>query len=290
MSVLINYIKDFITYMGINNFWDILRVTVDISVVSYVIYWLITLVKDTRAYQLVKGIIVLLVITQLSEWFELRTVNYILRNAMTYGVLALIVVFQPELRRALEQIGRSKFKDLFLIEEETKEERMIIAIDEIIRGVDVLSKTFTGALIVIERNTRIGEIISNGVLINSNISAELLVNIFTPNTPLHDGAIVIRDDKIMAAACFLPLTQNHDLSKELGSRHRAALGISENSDSISVVVSEETGRISMAINGGLTRNLSVDTLRMALEKFLVDKIYSPKRLMLWKVKKNEKVS
>ncbi|MGE5329597.1 MAG: diadenylate cyclase CdaA [Deltaproteobacteria bacterium] len=274
--------------MGINNIFDVLRVTIDISIVSFVIYWLIVLVKDTRAYQLIKGIIVLLVATQLSELLKLTTINYILKNTMTYGVLALLVVFQPELRRALEQLGRSKFKDIFVVDEETKEDKLRKAIDEIIRSVDVLSKTFTGALIVIERDTMMGDIIRTGIPVNATITAELIVNIFTPNTPLHDGAVVVREDKIMSAACFLPLTENHDLSKELGTRHRAALGISEVTDSIAVVVSEESGKISMAINGGLTRNLSVDTLKMALDKFFIDKKYTPKKLMLWKVKKNEK--
>jgi len=285
---IINYAKEFINYMGINNLSDALRVTIDISIVTYVVYWLIVLIRDTRAYQLIKGIIVLIVATQLSEWFELRTINYILKNTMTYGVLALLVVFQPELRRALEQIGRSKFKDLFIIEEENREDKFNKSIEEIVRAVDVLSKTFTGALIIFEKNTKMGDIIRTGIPINADITAELMVNVFTPNTPLHDGAVVVREDKVMAAACFLPLTENHDLSKELGTRHRAALGISENSDAIAVVVSEETGKISMAVNGGLTRNLNIDTLRMALVKVLIDKKYSAKRMMLWKVKKNEK--
>ena len=288
MINIINYAKEFINYMGINNLSDALRVTIDISIVTYVVYWLIVLIRDTRAYQLIKGIIVLIVATQLSEWFELRTINYILKNTMTYGVLALLVVFQPELRRALEQIGRSKFKDLFIIEEENREDKFNKSIEEIVRAVDVLSKTFTGALIIFEKNTKMGDIIRTGIPINADITAELMVNVFTPNTPLHDGAVVVREDKVMAAACFLPLTENHDLSKELGTRHRAALGISENSDAIAVVVSEETGKISMAVNGGLTRNLNIDTLRMALVKVLIDKKYSAKRMMLWKVKKNEK--
>ena len=289
MYTIINYAEEFISYMGINSFLDVIRVTIDISIVSFAVYWLMVLVKDTRAYQLVKGIIILLVATQLSEWLQLTTINYILKNTMTYGVLALLVVFQPELRRALEQIGRSKFKDIFVIDEESKEDKIRKAIDEIIRSVDVLSKTFTGALIVIERNTMMGDIIRVGIPVNATITAELIVNIFTPNTPLHDGAIVVREDKIMSAACFLPLTENYDLSKELGTRHRAALGISEVTDSIAVVVSEESGKISMAINGGLTRNLSIDTLKMALDKFFIGKKYTPKKLMLWKVKKHEKV-
>lgn len=289
LELILGYIKDFISFMGINSLWDVIRVTIDISIVSYGIYWLIILVRDTRAYQLIKGIIILIVTTQVSEWFGLNTINYILKNTMTYGVLALLVVFQPELRRALEQIGRSKFHDLFLNEWESKEDKLNKTIEEIVRAADVLAKTYTGALIILEKDTKTGDVIGTGVPVNANISAELLVNIFAPNTPLHDGAIVIREDRIMAAGCFLPLTENHDLSKELGTRHRAALGISENSDAIAVVVSEETGKISIAVNGGLTRNLNIETLKMALDKLLIDKKYNPRRIMLWKVKKNEKV-
>ena len=146
------------------------------------------------------------------------------------------------------------------------------------------SKTFTGALIVIERETKIGDIINSGIQIDSNVTSELLINIFTPNTPLHDGAVVIRGDKIKAAACFLPLTENPNLSKELGTRHRAALGISEVSDAIVVVASEESGKISVALNGGLTRNLTSDTLRKTLSKNLLEKDAPNKKLGLWKVK------
>lgn len=289
MQILLQSMKDILNTMGITNLLDVLRVVIDISVVSYVIFWILILIKDTRAYQLVKGILVLIIATQVSDWLELTTMNYILRNTMTYGVLALLVVFQPELRRALEKIGRSKFKDLFTAEEETKEDKLEKVIEEVVRAVDVLARTYTGALIVFERKTMIGEIIRTGVPINANVSAELIVNIFTPNTPLHDGAIILREDKIMAAGCFLPLTENPELSKELGTRHRAGLGISENSDVIAIVVSEETGKISMAVNGGLTRNLGVDSLKIALAKHVGERKYSSKRHMMWKVKKNDKI-
>lgn len=288
MESLINYFNEIRTYTGIYTIGDVIKLVIDISIVSFVIYWLIILIKDTRAYQLIKGIIVLIFATQLSEWFELRTLNYILKNTMTYGVLALLIVFQPEMRRALEQIG-NRFKDLFVFEEESKEDRLTRAIEEVVRAVDVFSKTCIGALIVFEKNTKMGDITRKGIPLNADVSAELIVNIFTPNTPLHDGAIIIRENKILAAGCFLPLTDNYELSKELGSRHRAALGISENSDAVTVVVSEENGKISIAVNGGLTRNLNIETLRMALMKHLIDKKYTPRRLMLWKVRKDEKV-
>jgi len=180
--------------------------------------------------------------------------------------IILVVLFQPEFRRGLEQLGRSRFRNLFSFEEEDSTIKVKSLIEEIIKAVTEMSRTFTGALIVIERETKLGEIINSGINLDSNVTSELLINIFTPNTPLHDGAVVIRDNKIKAAACFLPLTENPNLSKELGTRHRAALGISEVSDAIVVVVSEESGRISVALNGGLTRNLTSDTLRKALSK------------------------
>jgi diadenylate cyclase len=196
----------------------------------------------------------------------------------------LVVLFQPELRRGLEQIGRSRFKNFFNFEDEGYTIKVKSKIEEIIKAVVEMSRTFTGALIVIERETKIGDIINSGIQIDSNVTSELLINIFTPNTPLHDGAVVIRGDKIKAAACFLPLTENPNLSKELGTRHRAALGISEVSDAIVVVASEESGKISVALNGGLTRNLNSDTLRKTLSKNLLEKDAPNKKLGLWKVK------
>ena len=184
----------------------------------------------------------------------------------------------------MEQIGRSRFKSYFNFEEESNNIKVKATIEEIVKAVSDMSKTFTGALIVIERDTRIGEIINSGIQIESAITSELLINIFSPNTPLHDGAVVIRDSKIKAAACFLPLTENPNISKELGTRHRAALGITEVSDAVVVVVSEESGKISFALNGGLTRNLTSDTLRKALSKNFLEKNVPNKKLGLWKVK------
>ncbi len=271
-------------YLGFNSPLSIVRTLVDIGIVSYVIYKLIQLVKETRAMQLVKGILMILAALYVSKWLSLRTVEYILEKTFQYIAFALIVLFQPELRRGLEQIGRSRFKNLFNFEEENSSIKTTAVIEEIVKAASEMSKTNTGALIVIERDTKIGEIINTGINLDSNASAELLINIFTPNTPLHDGAVVIRNNRVKAAACFLPLTDNPNLSKELGTRHRAALGITEVSDSIAVVVSEETGSISFALNGGLTRNLTPDTLRKALNKNLLDKEIPNKKLTLWKGK------
>ncbi|WP_010248463.1 diadenylate cyclase CdaA [Acetivibrio cellulolyticus] len=278
---IISFLSDNLSIKGP---WDIVKTIVDISIVSYVIYKMTKLVRETRAWQLIKGILFILIASKLSEVLGLRTISFILKMIIQYLAIALVVLFQPELRRGLEQIGRSRFKNFFNFEDEGYTIKVKSDIEEIIKAVFEMSKTFTGALIVIERETKIGEIINSGIQIDSNITSELLINIFTPNTPLHDGAVVIRGDKIKAAACFLPLTENPNLSKELGTRHRAALGISEVSDAIVVVASEESGKISVALNGGLTRNLTSDTLRKALSKNLLEKGAPNKKLGLWKVK------
>jgi diadenylate cyclase len=266
------------------NVLDILRAVLDIGIVSYVIYRVIILVRETRAMQLIKGILFIIVAARLSDILRLRTLAYLLNNTISYVAFALVVLFQPELRRVLEQIGRNKFSNFFNFEEESTAIKTTAVIEEIIKAVTELSRTRVGALIVIEMKTKIGEIINTGTDIDSHVSSELLINIFTPNTPLHDGAVIIRDNRLKAAACFLPLTDNPNLSRELGTRHRAAIGISEVSDAIAVVVSEETGKISFALNGGLTRNLTPDTLRKALNKNLLESENSPKKLVLWRGK------
>ena len=254
----IMYYKQFIRIMDI----------IDILIVAYAIYKLIKLVRETRAAQLIKGIILLLVAMQLSSLFNLYMVNYVLKNAMQVGVIAIFVVFQPELRRALEKMGRSKFSKVLSFHDDDIEEKNSHTVDQLCQAVKNLSDNRIGALMILERTTKIGDIIRTGVTLNSEVSAELLINIFVPNTPLHDGAVVIRDNKITAAACFLPLTQNSELNIELGTRHRAAIGITETSDCVALVVSEETGKISLALEGTLTRNLTVESLERALSKIM----------------------
>ena len=274
-------------YLGFSspiNVLDILRAVLDIGIVSYVIYRVIILVRETRAMQLIKGILFIMVAARLSDLLHLRTLAYLLNNTISYVAFAVVVLFQPELRRVLEQIGRNKFSNFFNFEEESSTIKTTAVIEEIIKAVTEMSKTKTGALIVIEMKTKIGEIINTGTEIDSHVSSELLINIFTPNTPLHDGAIIIRSNKLKAAACFLPLTDNPNLSRELGTRHRAAIGISEVSDAIAIVVSEETGKISFALNAGLTRNLTPDMLRKAMNKNLLESKIIAKKLSLWKVK------
>ncbi len=239
----------------------------DIALVALAIYWLVKLIKETRAVQLVKGIVVLLILTQISDWLNLNIINFILTNTLQLGVLALIVLFQPELRRVLEQIGTTKIGNFFVTDNEN--ETMEDTIKEICVGVENMSRQRIGALIVIERKTKVSDVLLTGVELKSKVSAAVLVNIFFPNTPLHDGAVVIRENRIEGAGCLLPLTQNNTLSTELGTRHRAAIGMSETSDAIVIIVSEETGKISLANGGTLTRNFNAETLKKALEKLLI---------------------
>lgn len=251
-------LRDIIMNIGI---LDIL----DIFIVAYVFYKLYMLIKETRAEQLIKGIIMLLLATKVSELLQLHVVNWILRNTMTVGLIALLIVFQPELRRALEYIGRTK---LFLKSYSFEEQNSTNVIEEITEALFSLSRQKIGALIVLERETGLNDVIQTGTIINGKITRLLLINIFIPNTPLHDGAVVIKDKMIKSAACFLPLTENNTLNKELGTRHRAALGVSEKSDAIAIIVSEENGYISIAENGKLYRNVTKGYLNEVLEGVL----------------------
>lgn len=240
----------------------------DIFIVAFVFYKLLSLIHETRAEQLIKGIVILLIVSKISEWAKLYVVHFILKNTLTLGVVALLIVFQPELRRALEYIGRNKFLSKGFIE--VDREIVKSTVKQALHAVISLSKEKTGALIVFERQTGLGEVIHTGVWMDSVLSSGLLINIFEPNTPLHDGAVILRKDRIAAAGCFLPLSENHNLSKDLGTRHRAALGICEQSDAVVVVVSEETGAISVAANGKLSRFLDPQTL----ERILIDALHA----------------
>ncbi len=253
---------------------------IDMLVVAALIYKLFLWIKGTRAVQLLKGLVVLLVATTISNWLGLYTINWILTNIRTMVIVAIPVVFQPELRRALERLGRGKFFArplVFLGIEDTT-----LIINEIIRAILVMAKNKIGALIVIEKETGINDYIETGIKLDSVISAECLINIFIPKSPLHDGAVIIRGDRIAAAGCFLPLTENPDLSKELGTRHRAAIGITEISDAVTLVVSEETGIISAAHEGKLTRYLDEKTLREILTELLIQKTNSQLSFWNWR--------
>jgi len=253
---------------------------IDILIVTFALYKGIKLVRETRAQQLVKAVVILLLILWGSTLLRLHTITYILENVMQVGFLALLIIFQPELRRMLEKVGRSKIGNIFTAGPENIDHM----VDELAEAATYLSAHKIGALIVLERGTKIGEIVTTGTALSAEISSALLINIFIPNTPLHDGAVVIQNGRISAAGCLLPLTQNDSLSRELGTRHRAALGMTEISDAIVVVVSEETGKISVARDGDMIRNLTADSLRRALYKNLSEED-SPKpveELRKWK--------
>lgn len=265
MQEIMNYLKTLP-----QNPLKIFLLILDLTIVIYLIVKLMGLIKGTRALQLLKGIIFLIIITIVSGILQLNILNYILTSFMTYGVILLIVIFQPELRRALEQLGSNKINKFFGIDKDiatkTKENiyKIIIAATE-------LSKTKTGALIVIERDIKLKDIMDTGIPIDSEISPQLLVNIFTPKTPLHDGAVVISENRIKAAACMLPLSNDKHVSKRLGTRHRSAIGMSKESDAIVVVVSEETGKISVAKDGTLIADVKEDALKQILIKNIITK-------------------
>lgn len=243
----------------------VIKEIVDITIVSYIIYKLILLVRGTRAVQLLKGIVVLIAVWAVSYIFGLFTLQWLMNQIFTIGVLALFIIFQPELRRALEQLGRGK---IFTIAGSEEDVAMNNRIERVIKALRNMSERRIGALVVFERETGLSEYIESGTKIEAQISTELLLNIFIPNTPLHDGAVIIRENHIMAAGCYLPLSENPFISKELGTRHRAAIGMSELSDAITVTVSEETGHISLAIHGQMVRNIDEESLISKLHEEL----------------------
>lgn len=248
-------------------------------------YKMFSLIKETRAEQLIKGIVAFFIFAKISGILKLYTVNWILENAMTVGVIAILIVFQPELRRGLEYLGRSRFFTKSFLEIRT--ENINRKVDEIVDAAASLSRQKIGALIVLEREIGLNDIVETGTEINGIVSSDLLINIFIPNTPLHDGAVVIKDDIIKAAACFLPLTENMNLSRELGTRHRAALGISERSDTLVIVVSEETGAISVVENGEIARYIDVKTLKQILINMYKPKEEGESFMAKWRRKEDE---
>ncbi len=237
----------------------------DILVVSYIFYKIYTLIKETRAEQLLKGIILIVLLIPISNFFHLTMLNWILTKTITIGLLSFIIIFQPEIRRALEHLGRTAFNDKHILGNDQVMEEVIT---EISNSIENLSNSRTGALIIIEQLTGLEDIVKTGTKIDAVVSAALLENIFVVNTPLHDGATIIRNDRIVSSGCFLPLTNNQNVNKKLGTRHRAALGISENSDALIIVVSEETGTISLAVNGNLTRGYNKERLKDILIRIM----------------------
>lgn len=258
------------------NPFELVTLILDLAIVIFLLYCFFKVVKGSRAWQLIKGIALLIIATWASGLFNLKILNWILTGIMNLGVIAIIVIFQPELRRGLEQLGTNKLTKFFGLDKDvstkTKEDiyKVVIAATE-------LSKSKTGALIVLERDIKIQDIIATGIPMNAEVSPQLLVNIFEPKTPLHDGAVVISGNKIAAAACVLPLADDKDIAKELGTRHRAAIGISKESDSIVVVISEENGKISVAKDGTLIADVREDVLKKILISNIVTKRFTVER-------------
>ncbi len=266
------YNEKILSYIQMYQQYPIKLITliIDIFLVIFLAYNILKIAKDSRAWQLIKGITFLVIATWVSGILNLHILNYILSAIMNWGVILIIIIFQPEIRRGLEQLGTNKFTKFFGMDNDistkTKEDIYKIAI-----AATELAKTKTGALIVIERDIKIKDIISTGVVIDGEVSPQILVNIFVPNTPLHDGAVVISENRIAAAACMLPLASDKDIAKELGTRHRSAIGISKESDAIAVVVSEETGKISVAKDGTLIADVREDVLKKILINNIITK-------------------
>ena len=249
-------------YHTVINQLALFRITdvIDIAIVSYIVYKALRFIRDTRTVRLLKGVVLVILLTQISFFAKLNTLYFILSNFLQLGIIALLIVFQPELRRALEHVGRQAASSLFVQHNESDVESQQV-IREISKAAQAMSNTRTGALIVIENRDNIDSLMSSGVHISAKVTSELLENIFVPDTPLHDGAVVIRNYKIELASCVLPLSQNPNIKTSHGTRHRAGIGISEESDVIAVIVSEETGRISVAYRGVLTTGYNEDSLR-----------------------------
>lgn len=245
---------------------------IDIALVTVLVYYIIKFARDTRVGHLMRGIIVIFALYQFSAIVRLSALSYILKNTIQLSFIAIVIVFQPELRAGLERIGRVRFSSLKNFQSLTRNDFNALTntvINNVCESCQNLSSRKIGALVVFEKTTPLGDLLDTGIAIDSNVNSQTLVTMFFPNTPLHDGAVIIRDNRIASAACLLPLSKNLELSKELGTRHRAAVGVTENSDAISVVVSEETGKISYSINGKIHIGVTVQQLKNILQKNLL---------------------
>ena len=240
---------------------------VEIIIIAFLIYYMLVWIKNTRAWMLLRGLMVILLFVLLAALFQMNTILWLSGKVVNIAAIALVIIFQPELRNALERLGRKNFLTAFFSFDFQKASTVRFSektITEIVKACYEMGKVKTGALIVIERDVMLNEYIRTGIPLDSLVSSQLLINIFEHNTPLHDGAIIVRGDRIVAATCYLPLSDNMELSKELGTRHRAAVGVSEVSDSMTIIVSEETGAVSLAVEGTLYRNIDADFLKSKL--------------------------
>lgn len=289
MEHIISLIDDFFVKLSLPKigFTDILEIVILSALIYYVIKW----IKATRAWPLVKGLVVVMGFWVVAMILDLNVIQWIITNAISVGILALIIVFQPEFRKALEQLGQKNIIGSLLNLDENKNEDTTFSdhtVNEIVRATFELAKTKTGALIVLTGEIPLTDFERTGIPLDSLISSQLLINIFEHNTPLHDGAVIIKENRITAATCYLPLCENNQLSKELGTRHRAGVGISEVTDSFTIIVSEETGKVSVAKAGKLYRNVDGEHLRSRLYDIQKKKTIDVKKIRIWKGKKGEK--
>ena len=254
--------------------WDV----IDIIVVSVLIYEALKLIRGTRAVQMAVGIVVVLIVFYASRRLPLQTVGWLIQNTLAYAPFAAIVLFQSDIRRALAHLGRSPFFRYF-----GRRERVADMIEEVVTATGLLAKDSVGAIIAIEREIGLRNYVESGIPIDATVSYDLLTTIFQPSTPLHDGAVIVTEDRIAAAACFLPLSVSPQLEKDLGTRHRAAIGLTEECDAVAVVISEERGEISLSLNGRIIRNLSTDDLRSQLEQLIL----VPRRLRTFRMRPSE---
>ncbi|MDF2513511.1 MAG: putative rane protein [Herbinix sp.] len=282
MESIRNYITQYLIWLSLPkiNTTDI----IEICFLAFLIYHVVKWIKTTRAWSLVKGLVVIMIFWLIAVIFDLNVITWIIKNTISVGIIAIVIIFQPELRKALEQLGQRNIMKSIIVFDDSKDRSEKFSdhtLNEIVRATFELARTKTGALIVLEEDTPLNDFESTGIFIDSLVSSELLINIFEHNTPLHDGAVLLRGNRIAAATCYLPLSDNMQLSKELGTRHRAGIGISEVSDSLTIIVSEETGKVSIAKGGKLIRNVDGDYLRTKLAD-AQRKTSEVKKLKLWK--------
>jgi diadenylate cyclase len=238
---------------------------VEIVIIAFLLYYMLVWIKNTRAWMLLKGLLVILFFVGIAAIFQMNTIIWIARNTLSVAIIALVVIFQPEMRTALESLGRKNFfSNIFSFDRAENGKFSDKTIDELVKASYEMGRVKTGALIVIEDQVMLSEYERTGIAVDGILTSQLLINIFEKNTPLHDGAVIVRGDRVVSATCYLPLSDSYNISKDLGTRHRAGVGISEVSDSLTIVVSEETGRVSIAMNGDLYRNIDADFLRNKL--------------------------
>lgn len=290
-ETVVDYLKNFSTYRGTIDAYDIL----EILIIAFLVYYILVWMKTTRAWQLLKGLIVICVFLLLAYFMDMTTIMWMARNLLSFAVIAIVVVMQPELRHALEELGKKNFLPSAVFSDSSRREHDNFSektINEIVKACVEMGKVKTGALIVIEQKESLKDFERTGIEIDGIVTSQLLINIFEHNTPLHDGAVIIRGNRVTSATCYLPLSDNLGLSKELGTRHRAGVGVSEARDCLTVIVSEETGKISVAYEGELERNLNADELKARLQQILNKQgDEKPKGKHIWKGRnraKNEK--